>query len=61
MTTVLCREEAAVRDALGIADGHAVAALLALGHPVKQITRLRRESVESFTTIDRVDGRPFTG
>ncbi len=61
MTTVLCREEAAVRELLGIADGHAVAGLVALGHPVKRITRLRRESVEEFTTIDRVDGRPFTG
>jgi nitroreductase len=61
LTTVLCREESAVREVLGIADGHAVAGLIALGHPVKQITRLRRESVEGFTTIDRVDGRPFTG
>jgi nitroreductase len=61
LTTVLCREESAVRDVLGIADGHAVAGLVALGHPVKQITRLRREPVEGFTTIDRVDGQPFTG
>jgi len=61
LTTVLCREESAVREALGIADGHAVGGLIALGHPVKQITRLRRESVEGFTTVDRVDGEPFTG
>ncbi|MGO9874216.1 MAG: nitroreductase family protein [Acidimicrobiia bacterium] len=61
MTTVLCREEAAVREVLGLADGYAVAALVALGHPVKHVTRLRRESVEKFTTIDRVDGQPFTG
>ncbi len=60
MTTVLCREESAVRELLGIAEGHAVAGLLALGHPVKQITRLRRDPVEAFTTIDRVDGEPFT-
>jgi nitroreductase len=61
LTTVLCREESAVGQVLGIADGHAVAGLVALGHPVKLITRLRRESVEGFTTIDRVDGPPFTG
>ena len=61
MTTVLCREEAAVRELLGIANGYAVAGLVALGHPVKHVSRLRRESVEEFTTIDRVDGQPFTG
>jgi hypothetical protein len=27
---------------------------------VKQITRLRRDPVESFTTVDRFDGAPFS-
>lgn len=60
MTTVLCRQEPAVRALLGIPDGHAVAALLALGHPAKVVTKLRRQPVEAFTTVDRFDGRPFS-
>ena len=60
MTTVLARQEAGVLDVLGVPDGWAIAALVVLGHPVRQITRLRREPVEAFTTVDRFDGRPFT-
>jgi nitroreductase len=61
MATVLCRQEPAVREVLGIPEGHAVAATIGLGHPVKQITRLRREPVEAFVHVDRFDGPPFTG
>jgi nitroreductase len=60
MTTALARQEPAVKELLGIPDGHAVAALLALGHPKKVVTRLRRAEVAEFTTVDRFDGRPFS-
>jgi nitroreductase len=60
MATVLCRQEAAVSEVLGIPDGHAVAATIGLGHPVKQLTKLRRQPVEGFTHVDRFDGSPFT-
>lgn len=60
MTTVLCRQEPAVKEVLGIPDGFAVAGMLALGHPKKVITKLRRLAVEHFTTIDRFDGAPFS-
>ena len=59
MTTVLCRQEPAVKELLAIPDGHAVAGLLALGRPVRTITKLRRDPVESFTTVDRFDGPAF--
>lgn len=59
MTTAICREEDAVRDLLGIPDPFAVAGLVALGRPVHQVTRLRRDAVEAFTTVDRFDGPPF--
>lgn len=59
LTTAICREEPAVRELLGIPDPFAVAGLMALGRPVKEITRLRRADVEEFTTIDRFDGAPF--
>lgn len=60
MTTVLARQEPAVREVVGLPDDHAVAALVALGRPVREVTKLRRAAVEEFTTVDRVDGPPFT-
>ncbi len=60
LTTVLCRQEPAVRALLGIPDGHALAALVALGHPTRQITKLRRAPVEELATIDRFDGPAFS-
>jgi nitroreductase len=59
VTTALAREEPAVKELLGIPHDHAVAGLLALGHPAKRITRLRRAAVEEFTTVDRFDGPAF--
>ncbi len=59
LTTMAVPEEAQIRDLLGIPDTHAVAALLPLGKPTRQLTRLRRRPVEEFTTRDRFDGPPF--
>lgn len=59
MTTVLARQEPAAKELLGIPDGVAVAGLIALGRPVREITRLRRTGVEEFTTVDRFDGPAF--
>lgn len=61
ITTMLIREENAVRELLAAPEPLALAAVIALGHPVHQPQRLRRRSVESFTTVDRVDGPEFTG
>src|SRR5882757_2041987 len=59
LTTMAVPEEAQIRDLLGIPDTHAVAALLPLGNPNRQVNKLRRRSVEDFTTQDRFDGPPF--
>jgi nitroreductase len=59
LTTMAVPEEAQIRDLLGIPDTHAVAALLPLGKPTRQLTRLRRRPVEELTTWDRFDGPPF--
>lgn len=59
LTTVLARQEDAVRELLGIPAGHAVAGLIALGHPVKQLTKLKRAAVEDFTVVDRFDGPAY--
>lgn len=61
MTTVLCRQEDAVRELLGVPPSFAVAALIALGHPARHVTRLRRKPVEEFTFVDRFDSPSTTG
>jgi hypothetical protein len=42
-----------------VPQDHAVCAIVPLGKPVKQLTKLRRNSVESFVTRERFDGVPF--
>ena len=59
MTTMAVRDEPVVKDLLGVPAHVVVAGILALGHPVHQPTRLRRDPVEAFTTVDRFDGLPF--
>ncbi|QEN14779.1 nitroreductase family protein [Mycolicibacterium sp. ELW1] len=59
LTTMLIREEDEVKRLLGAEGPLALAAVIALGHPVRQVRRLTRQPVESFTTIDRLDGTPF--
>lgn len=61
MTTVICRQEPAVKELLGFPEWMAVAGLVALGVPAKVITRLRRRPVAEFTTVDRLDGPAFSG
>jgi nitroreductase len=52
MTTVLSRQEEAVRALLGVPVAFAFAGLIVLGHPVHQVTKLRRNPVETFTFVD---------
>src|SRR5450432_3080119 len=59
ITTMATRREAEVKALFGAGDELALAAVIALGHPVRQARRLTRAPVESFVTIDRVDGAPF--
>jgi nitroreductase len=60
LTTMLIRQEQAVRDLLHVPQDYAVAALVALGHPVSRPTRLRRAEVADFATLDRLDGPPLS-
>lgn len=59
LTTFLASAEPAVQELLGLAPYHAVAAMLPLGRPVKQLRKLRRRPVSSFAWIDRVGGSPL--
>jgi len=61
LTTMLATAEDQVRELLGIPDRYAVACVIPLGRPVRQITRLRRQRVEDFVTSERFDGPPLRG
>ena len=60
LTTFLAAAEADAAPLLGLPDGHAIVAMIGFGHPVHQPTKLRRNPVEAFTTIDRIDGPALT-
>jgi nitroreductase len=55
-TTMLAAEEPAVRELLRVPDGHALACVIPLGHPVRQPKRLTRRPVEEMVTIGSFDG-----
>jgi nitroreductase len=59
LTTFLSRAEPAAAGELGLPEHHALAATMFLGVPERRVTRLRREPVEAFATLDRFDGAPF--
>lgn len=59
LTTMVIRQEEKVRRLFGAPDGWAVAAVLALGHPVRPARRLRRQPVSTFATVDGVQGPPL--
>jgi nitroreductase len=59
ITTMAVAEEPKLQDLLHIPKDHAVAAIVPLGKPVKQLTRLKRRSVEEIATREQFDGPPF--
>jgi nitroreductase len=60
MTTFLSRVEPTAATELGLPEHHALAATIFLGVPERRATKLRRDPVEAFTTVDRFDGEAFT-
>jgi nitroreductase len=61
ITTIAIREESQVKELLGAPGPLALAAVIALGYPVRRPRRLRREPVTSFATVDSIDGPVFGG
>lgn len=60
MTTLLCREEPAVRELLGIPEEYLTAAMLAVGYPAKRFpTKLKRLPVGEVVFADRFGERLF--
>jgi len=60
LTTFLAGKEPEAQQLLGLPPHVAVAAMVPLGYPRRQLTKLKRRPVESFATIDRYDGAVLT-
>jgi nitroreductase len=61
LTTFLVASEPEIAPLLGLPEHHGLVAMICLGTPVHQPTRLKRNPVASFATTDRFDGEPFAG
>lgn len=60
ITTLAVAEEPKVQALLGIPAHVAVSAIMPLGRPVRQLTRLRRKAVPEFTMLEHWSGPPLT-
>jgi nitroreductase len=60
ITTLAVSEEPRLKALLGIPAHVAVCAVMPLGRPVKQLTKLRRKPVSEFAMRERWDGAPLT-
>ena len=56
VTTFVAPEEASLQALLGVPRHMAFAAMIPIGRPVKQLTKLKRKAVSEFTTLERYDG-----
>ncbi len=56
ITTIAIREEEQVKALLSAPDPLALAAVIALGYPVRRPRRLRRQPLASFASVDSIDG-----
>lgn len=59
ITTMAVAQEPAVKELLGIPDQYAVAAVVPIGKPVHEITKLRRVEVAELARRERFDGEPL--
>ncbi|MGE0621409.1 MAG: nitroreductase family protein [Pseudomonadales bacterium] len=61
LTTFAAGREPDLKALLGVPDHYAFAAMLPMGRPVKQLTKLKRKPVAAFATMERFDGPTLTG
>jgi nitroreductase len=61
ITTMAVAEEPALKVLLGIPDPYAVAAVVPLGKPLKQLRKLTRVQVGELTHLERWEGGPLQG
>lgn len=55
-TTFIAPAEAELQALLGVPKQHAFAAMIPLGKPIKQLTKLKRRPVSEFAVLERWDG-----
>ncbi|GAA3724119.1 nitroreductase family protein [Gordonia hankookensis] len=60
ITSMAVPQEAEARELLGLPETHALAAVVPIGRPVRQLTKLRRQPLAEFVTRERFDGPPLT-
>ncbi len=61
ITTLAVAQEPMLQRLLGIPRHVAVCAIMPLGRPVRQLTKLKRKTVPEFTMLERWDGQPLAG
>ncbi len=59
LTTAVVAEEQRAKELLGIPEEYAIAAVLPLGKPVRQLTKLKRNPVADIASRERFDGPPL--
>lgn len=59
ITTMAVAQEPAVKELLGIPESHAVACVVPIGKPVKQLTKLTRVEVADLARRETWNGEPF--
>jgi nitroreductase len=57
LTTFACGREPLLKQMLHVPEEYAFAAMIPLGKPVKQLTKLKRNPVDSFAVLERFDGK----
>jgi len=60
ITTLAVANEPELKKLLKVPDNFAICAIVPLGKPRKQLTKLRRRSVAEIATLDIFDGKPFS-
>lgn len=61
LTTFVGGQENKLKSLLNIPDEYAFAAMLPIGKPKKQLTKLRRKSTSEFAVREKFNGEIFTG
>lgn len=60
ITTLACAQEDKVKELLGVPEDFAVCAVVPIGKPVKQLTKLKRLPVEELAMRERFNGDAFS-
>jgi nitroreductase len=59
ITTMPIAQEPKLQELLGIPKHFAVCAVIPMGKPIRNVTKLKRKPVSSFAVLERWDGKPF--